>query len=97
MKQLTSHEIATDIKWLGVLNKVHNVGDYQFVEYKEKDFNNNKITDRLLYTSYYKGESLSRSYDSLEACMVGTIAIVKEGPNSRAGEYFMRMINSEKK
>jgi hypothetical protein len=97
MKQLTSHEIATDINWLGALNKVHNVGDYQFVEYKEKDINSKKISDRLLYTSYYNGESLSRSYDSLEACMVGTIAIVKEGPNSHAGEYFMKMINVEKK
>ena len=95
MENLTQQQIADNINWLGQVKNIYNVGPYQFVEYYEKGVNKNELTGRVLYTSYYNGESLSRSYYSIESCMAGTIAYVKDGINSKAGDYFMRMINVE--
>jgi hypothetical protein len=48
--------------------------------------------DVILYIGYYDGKDLSHSYFTLEECMAGTMALVHDGLNSKAGQYFMLSI-----
>ena len=43
------------------------------------------------YHPYIDGKDTSRSYDSLDSALVGAVAIRREGPNTRAAEYFDRI------
>ena len=92
----TGQEIREDINWMGRIDELFNVGDYQFVKYFNRDVKTSKITDEVMYTSYYKGQRQSRSYYTLEACMAGSMAIVHDGLNSQAGTMFVRMLKLEK-
>lgn len=44
------------------------------------------------FHGYLNGRDVSQGWPSLDEALAGLIAIKHEGPNSRAGDYFMRMM-----
>lgn len=81
----------------GPVDRVHEVGPYQIVEYRRdmstyglgSDFSEH---GQVMFHPYLDGKDTSQSFDSLDAALVGAIAYRHEGPNGAAGYYFMRML-----
>ena len=69
----------------------HNVGPYDIVEYDKIMHGEN--TGRAFHI-YIDGKSQSRGYDSLDAALVGCVAINNDGLNTKADRYFMKMVIS---
>ena len=86
--KLTSFEekiefITKTFTWGRVVD-VHTIGEYQFVAY---------IRDRnVLFSSFINFNSICHSEDSLDKALIGVIAHKVDGCNSRAAEYFTKMI-----
>lgn len=81
----------------GPIDAVHEVGPYQIVEYRRDMSNAGQVEmyadhGTTCFHPYIDGKDTSHSYPSLDAALVGAIAIRAEGPNGRAATYFMRMI-----
>ncbi|KKL75033.1 hypothetical protein LCGC14_2058890 [marine sediment metagenome] len=86
-----------DFTW-GLVIDIHEVGEYAVVESHpwkveggigstgEVDF------DKRRYHYYTDGKDCSRSTDSLDGALVGCIAFKREGLNSQAAQYFMKMV-----
>lgn len=87
--KLSISEIRDDLKWLGNVEEVYNIGDYQIAKYISKDDKKER------YHPYYKGKSYSTSYNSVEEAMVGVVAYRFDGLNTKADVYFIRAINFE--
>ncbi|MFN2347095.1 MAG: hypothetical protein ABR616_15455 [Dermatophilaceae bacterium] len=86
---------GTRFTW-GPIDAVHTVGEYQIVEYREDRSNFRRAEEwdghgRTLFHPYIGGRDLHRGYLSLDSALVGAIAYKREGPNSRAADYFERM------
>lgn len=94
-------EILKDKKnfWLGPIVKVHRIGEYQLVEYKDKEFRNCVATGKLSgtrsYSIYINEESTSHSASSLDAALADAMTLKHLGPNSQAGYFFMKMLKTE--
>lgn len=84
----------------GEVVAVHDIGPYSLVEFHPHVFEDGRGTDKVDYDAtefhgYVNGESISQSFGSLDAAMAGVIAYRNDGPNSRAGTYFIKMIGGE--
>jgi hypothetical protein len=86
--------------WGRVVN-THTIGDYEIVEYYSwiyKDGGKTRQTeDATMFHPYHQGKDLCVSYSSLEESMIGMVAWKYEGGNSRAAQYFFRMIGIPEK
>lgn len=83
----------------GQVIKIHEVGEYAIVEYHpwkvegitglvgEADY------DEVMYHYYVSTRDTCHSTNSLDSALAGSIAYKHEGPNSRAADYFIRMLN----
>lgn len=83
----------------GPIDQVHEVGPYQIVEYR-RDMSNFAGSDysehgRVQFHPFIDGKDTSRSFDTLDAALVGAVAYRHEGPNGSADWYFMRMLDGE--
>lgn len=81
----------------GPITEQHQVGPYTILEYLDDRSNAVHPEDwvnhgRTLYHIYIDGKSASISALSLDAALSGAIAYRRDGANSRAGEYFIRMV-----
>ena len=76
--------------WLGPVQKIHEIGEYAFVEYLDRVFE-----EETFYSIFINGESISRTAPSLDKAIVVAIAYKHEGPNSQAATYFMKMIKDD--
>ena len=85
----TIDEIREDLNWLGFVEDVIDIEEYQIAKYVDKT---NKKT---YYHPYYNGHTMSVSYHSIEECMVGMIARKMDGPNTRIDTYFMNALKYE--
>lgn len=85
-------KIIDNVKWLGQVTNMWDVGKYTFYEYREKDFDTKKITDRLLYGCYIDSTSIKHSYSSLEAVMIHAICEPSIGPNE--APVIVRLVTS---
>ena len=96
--------------WLGTVIEVHILGTYAVVEYDSKRPANadKHWKSERLFAGFFKSDapsgrvrdangwqSVSQSWQSLEAAIVGTIAFKALGPNTQAGHLFMKMIAPE--
>lgn len=86
--------LLSETKWLGEPIKVHKIGDYQIVEYDDRD-NDGKLTGEHCFTTYIDYKSCGYSYGGLDESIVGCIAYKYEGSNRGADRYFMKMIKQE--
>ncbi len=72
--------------WLGKIERVHNIGEFSFLEYKD-------FTDQKSHFSIYINElSIGISAESLDFAMVEAIAFKYDGCNSQASYYFSKMV-----
>lgn len=86
--------LISETRWLGQPMTVHKIGDYQIVEYENRD-NDGKLTGEHCFTTYLNYKSCGYSYCSLDEAIVGCIAYKYEGKNGGADRYFMKMIKTE--
>ena len=81
----------------GPVIEVHQIANYTILEYLE-DLSRYDQPElwyrhgRTLYYVYVDGKSTNVSALSMDAALVGAIAYRRDGANSRAGDYFMRMV-----
>ena len=95
----TFAEFAKDVAWLGEAVAVHTVGEYEIVEYHPRVSVDSQLVHEIdrkhyAFSVYIRGERTGRSFDTLDAALVGAIAYEHEGPNHHADYYFMRMIGA---
>jgi len=92
----TSHDekveyLKQDFNW-GEIIKVHTVGEYVIFEYiNGYDLKHEKVKN-ICFHAFINYRNISRSYNSLDSCLVGTIAYKFDGANSQAAGYFEKMI-----
>lgn len=78
----------------------YEIGPYQIVEYHPWKVRHPTVLvgqvnyDERTYHGYINGKSTSHGWSTLDAALAGLIAYRQEGPNSRAGDYFIRMLKS---
>lgn len=75
--------------WLGPITKIHEIGEYAFVEYNDAEDGEQR------YSIFVNGENTNNSTNSLDHAMVLAIAYKHDGCNTRADSYFMKMINND--
>lgn len=92
-------EMLNSVAWLGQTVMIHEIGEYAFVEYKPKVFEegNQKIpteyNQNSNFAAFINGKGIGRSYESLDAALVGAIAYKHDGANTKADHYFMKAIS----
>lgn len=86
------YKIIDDVKWIGQITNMWDVGKYTFYEYREKDFDTKKITNNLRYGCYIDNKSIHHSYSSLEEAMIHVICEPSIGPNEAS--VIIRLITS---
>lgn len=72
----------------GKIVAIHRLGEYEIVEATDRD-------GRLHFHPYINGEDLSRSSSTLERSIVDAIAVRFDGCNTRASDYFFRIVGRE--
>lgn len=98
---MTDDKVMTDLDMLtryphrfpwGVIQTVHRIDQYAFVEYfKYAPGSARNLTGRTAYSVFVNERSISRSAYSLDEALVIAIAYKRDGQNSRAAHYFMKM------
>jgi hypothetical protein len=81
----------------GPIMETLQIGPYTILEHLEDTSRYNDPAawerhGRMLYHVYVDGKDTSFSALSLDAALAGAIAYRREGSNSHAGDYFMRMV-----
>ena len=85
----------------GELIAIHDIGDYSVVEYHSGKRDGIRIlvdvpdTDVTEYSCYLKGQYIGRGTDSLDSALATCIAYKRDGNNSRAAAFFMKMIGGQ--
>ncbi len=69
----------------GYVVKIHCIGEYQIVEWIDKD-------NKTYWHVYINYISTNTAYYSLDEALVGAVGYKYEGGNGRAAMYFSRMI-----
>ena len=83
--------------WLGEIVKIHEIADYAFIEYKEKNFpphGNGEETGKHCFSVFTNGQSIGLSCTTIDSAMATAIANKYDGNNSQAAHFFMKMIGS---
>lgn len=75
----------------GKVLRVHRVGEYAIVEYTPNTPRNH---DGPLFHPFIDGKDTNHSYHTLDAAVVGCIALKHDGLNTRADRYFLRAIGA---
>jgi hypothetical protein len=70
---------------------IHEIGRYGIVEFRY--VNNNEPYGSSAFHVFVDGEGLSHTFPSIEWALAFGIAYVKDGINTRAADYFMKMID----
>ena len=96
----TKEEMINDCLWLGAYVKFYQIGEYSIVEYKPKVFKNGSpvhgsYEEVSNFHSFIGGINTNRSYNTLDECLAGCIAIKHDGGNTRADVYFIKSITNE--
>lgn len=81
----------------GPIIEQHQIGPYTILEYLEdtSTYDNASAWERhgrTLYHIYVDGKNTAVSATSLDSALAGAIAYRRDGANSHAGDYFMRMV-----
>jgi len=87
----TIKEIKEDFKW-GDVADVIVFQDIIILEYIDKHDHNIKFHPYFVHDHGTGTRDFLRSYTDAETALVNAIAFKYEGANSKAGDYFMKMI-----
>ena len=72
----------------GEIIKIHTVGEYQIIEYKEKGEDG-----EIYFHVYIDFMDKNESYETLDKALTGVIIKKYEGPNSQLNSYLWRMMD----
>lgn len=86
---ITSQKEVNDFFW-GFVIKVHSIGEYDIFEYEDKT-----NVDKIMFHPYVNGKDTHNSFQTLDEAIVFSIAIVHNGINTRAHNYFFNGINTK--
>lgn len=78
--------IKKSFSW-GKIIKVHVVGEYQIIEYKEKGED-----ESIWFHPYINFVDKFEAYETLDEALTGVIIKKYEGPNSQLNSYLWRMM-----
>lgn len=76
--------IKQDFPW-GQVVKIHNIGEYQIIEYINSG-------GEFSFHTYINYESTSRSYETLEKAITGVIVYKYDGANSQVNYFLWKVI-----
>lgn len=82
----------TKFTW-GPVVKLHEIGEYQIIEYHEQIFKNSCGTgkyEKEKTTFHVHGRS--HSFESLDMALIGAICLKHDGSNTRAPWYISKML-----
>ena len=88
----------------GDIITIHEIGEYAIIEHhpwKTKGFEMlvreaSPASPEREFSCYINGESIRRGTDSLDSALATCIAYKRDGINSSAAHYFMKMISQDK-
>ena len=86
----------TEFVW-GPVVKVHEVGEYQIIEYRGQIFKNGSGTGKYepeKTTFHVHGKGVS--YRTLDEALIGAICLKHDGCNTRADGYIFDMLRMDK-
>jgi len=94
--QETSHDekveyLKQEFPW-GEVTKVHNIGEYVIFEYISGYDLRNEGKTVIAFHAYMDYQNISCSYETLDSCLIGTLAYKYDGANSQAAKFFRRMV-----
>jgi len=75
--------------WLGHVVNTHQIGQYQFLEWWDKNLSKSQ------FSVYINEKSTGQSYPSLETAMIGAICLNKNMYNSDAPRLISKMLDLE--
>jgi len=95
-KQLSN--IRRDLRFVGRNLKLHVVGPYAIAEYETEHPRSVISVDRWRknFQAYVDGVDTSATWSSLDLALAHAIAFRHDGPNTRAGIYFVKGVQNEK-
>lgn len=78
----------------GKVLKVHEIGEYQIIEYDRFDLNSMplKVTGNIRFQTFINHIDTCHSFKTLDEAIVFAIAKKNEGLNGNAHEYFWKMV-----
>lgn len=82
----------TKFDW-GQVVKVHEIGEYQIIEYFAIEYKNGFGTDKFKAKPSFHVHGKNRSYSSLDMALIGAICIKHDGMNTAAPAYIAKMVN----
>ena len=91
--------LLQSVEWLGQCLAVHEIGEYSFVEYNPYIDISNKtrgFQEFSLFAAFINGKKTGRSYETLDAGLVGVIACKYDGGNTKADRYFIKSIGADR-
>ena len=93
---LTELQGGANFTW-GKIVRFHHITEYDIVEYNPWKTDGVTLlagqpSEALEYSCYVDGHSISRSTNSFDAALVTCIAAKRDGNNSQAALYFMKMV-----
>ena len=91
---------GSNFTW-GEAIKKHSIGEYDIIEYYPHEFKNGYTTGKIDYTQlhyscYINQSAIGYSGLSLDEALVICIAYKRDGVNSQAAHFFMKMIERKK-
>ena len=86
--------LKQEFPW-GEIIKVYNIGEYVIFEYINGYDLEREGKTVIAFHAYMNYRNLSYSYNSLDSCLIGTIARKYDGANSQAAKFFERMVKME--
>lgn len=78
----------------GPIIQVHQIGPYVILEYTPRVTGSARY-EGVSFHAFVDGGDTNHSFNTLDAALAGAMAYRAEGPNSRAGQYFMNMIHGK--
>jgi len=84
----------------GEVIKIHEIGEYAIVEAYGNEYKNYPSMGKTDYTrkdyhSYVGGEDCRRIFHDMDSALAFCIAYKYDGTNTRAAEYFIKMVKKE--
>jgi hypothetical protein len=84
--------LKQEFVWGEIIN-TYIIGEYVIFEFIESYTLKNEGKEVRHFHAYINYKDISISYNSLDYCLIGTIAYKYDGANSQAAKFFERMIN----
>lgn len=91
------HYKPEEIFLWGKIIQIHILGKYELIECHPWISRSKYDKEKVNFHGYIDGKDVSMYWNSLEEAIVGLIAYNRDGSNSQAAHFFMKMTEPHKK